>query len=97
MTAYLTDQPYYYRERGVSVRMINPLNYGIDLYGDMLFTSEDIMQTQPELALRFRRAALKGWQYALENPEEVVDWTIERYGSKRVVPHFCMRPARPER
>lgn len=40
------------------------------------------MKSEPEKVLAFRRASLKGWQYALENSEEVIGWILEKY-SKR--------------
>lgn len=79
MTAYISDQPFFYKQQGVATRAIYPLNYGIDFYGDMIFTREQIMRESPELALRFRRASLKGWAYALEHSEEIVDLILAKY------------------
>lgn len=62
MSAYLTNQSFYFRERGVAVNIINPQSYGLDFYGDLLFTSEQELNTHPGRAERFLRASLKGWQ-----------------------------------
>ena len=83
ISAYITDQPFTYRQKGIQVNIINPANYGVDFYGDNLFTSEDVFKRQPQQVLAFRRASLKGWQYALNNTEEVVDWIINKYGSNK--------------
>ncbi len=83
MSAYITDQPFIYRANGHQVNIINPANYGVDFYGDNLFTSEKLFSHQQQQVLAFRRASLKGWQYALENSDEVIDWIINRYGSKK--------------
>lgn len=82
MSAYLSNQPYYYRERGIDVNLINPINYGIDFYGDTLFTSEKEILSNPERVKRFTRASLKGWEYALRNKDEVIQWLTEKYGNK---------------
>jgi len=39
--------------------VINPLDYGIDFYGDVLFTSEHILSSDPDLVARFRRERLE--------------------------------------
>ena len=76
MSVYVTDQPYYYQEKGYRVNIIQPANYGIDFYGDLIFTSKEYLLGNTAQALAFRRAALKGWQYALENQEQVIDWML---------------------
>lgn len=83
MSAYISDQPFLYRSQGHRVNIINPANYGIDFYGDNLFTSEQMIQNDPETVLAFRRASIKGWQYALENTEEVLSWFTEKYPSQK--------------
>lgn len=79
MSAYITDQPFYYRKMGHTINILNPSNYGIDFYGDNLFTSEKLMISETEKVMAFRRASIKGWEYAIENSEEVIGWIIEKY------------------
>ncbi len=56
---------------GYKVNIISPDDYGIHFYGDTLITTDTMIQKNPDLVLRFMRATLKGWMYALENPEEI--------------------------
>ncbi|WP_020677923.1 ABC transporter substrate-binding protein [Geopsychrobacter electrodiphilus] len=79
ISAYLTDQPYQLKEMGVDFTIINPLNYGIDFYGDNLFTTEAEIQNHPQRVKKVIRATLKGWQYALEHQEEIVDLILAKY------------------
>ncbi len=88
MSAYLTDQPFYYRSRGKQVNIISPANYGIDFYGDMLFVSEEYLHAHPDRVLAFRRATLKGWAWALENPEQVISWLKDRYPTSKSEEHL---------
>ena len=37
--------------------------------GDTLFTSDILLNTNPDLIERFVRATLRGWQWAVENPK----------------------------
>ncbi|WP_292565284.1 transporter substrate-binding domain-containing protein [Methylomonas sp.] len=83
MSGYLTDKPFEFQQRGIKVNIINPQNYGIDFYGDLLFTSQNELQQHPGRADRFRRASLKGWQYALDHPEEVIQLIINEYQGRR--------------
>ncbi len=82
MSIYRTDQLFTLEQLGVEVNIINPQSYGFDSYGDILFTSDRELRTNPGRAERFRRASLKGWRYALENPTEIIDLIINEYGSQ---------------
>lgn len=64
---------YYARKDEIKLKTIRPIDYGIDFYGDTLFTRKDFAMKNPELVERFRRASMKGWQYALENPDEIIE------------------------
>lgn len=82
ISGYLTNQPFYYRDKGVDINIINPQSYGLDFYGDLLFTTQTELDNYPERAKRFRRASLKGWRYALEHQEELVQLIYNKYKSK---------------
>lgn len=77
MMAYLTNEPNRMTERGITPSLLRPIEYGIDFYGDLLFTSEREIEQYPERVAAFRDASLKGWAYALEHPEEVVDYILK--------------------
>jgi len=76
MSAYLTEIPSIARLYHFEPAALNPLDFGIDFYGDTLFTSSEFIKQKPELVERFRRASLKGWQYATEHPEEIIDYIL---------------------
>ncbi|MDK2090294.1 ABC transporter substrate-binding protein [Aliarcobacter butzleri] len=66
MPAYIANEPFLFKEKGYDVNIINPTNYGFDMYGDMLFTNEDEARNNPNRVEKFKEATLKGWKYALE-------------------------------
>ena len=70
--AYITDVTYTARQAGAEVNVLNPQSYGIDFYGDMLYTSEKTVAENPELVKKFREASLKGWRDAMNRPEEAI-------------------------
>ena len=54
-------------QAGYELNKIYPDDYGVHFYSDTLFTSDTLILTDPDLVLRFLRASLKGWSYAVEN------------------------------
>lgn len=93
MSAYLTNELYYFRQQGVPLNIINPQSYGVDFYGDLLFTSHRELSEHPGRAERFRRASLKGWQYALAHPEELILIIRDRYHGRHSVEHLRFEAA----
>jgi NitT/TauT family transport system substrate-binding protein len=59
------------QKAGYKVNIISPDDYGIHFYGDTLITTDSMIRSNPDLVQRFVRATLKGWTYALENPESI--------------------------
>jgi NitT/TauT family transport system substrate-binding protein len=56
------------QQAGYQVNIIYPDDYGVHFYADTLFAIPETISQQPDLALHFVRASLKGWKYAIENP-----------------------------
>lgn len=79
ISIYVTNEPFLFRELGHSVNIIDPRHYGLNLYGDMLFTSRQEAETHPERVSAIRRAVLRGWNYALDHKTELVDLIHRRY------------------
>ncbi len=73
MSAYLTDQPFYLKNRKINYKILQPLNYGIDFYGDVLFTSQKEISENPERVKKIRSASLLGWEYAMAHPDEMIE------------------------
>jgi len=69
--AYITEMPRFRRIYGFEPAVMNPLDYGVDFYGDTLFTSEAYLNAKPRVVERFRRASLRGWEYAMAHPAEI--------------------------
>lgn len=80
MSVYLTSEVYTLQKLGVSFRLINPENYGIDFYGDTLFTSERMIKEHPDVVNGFLDATVRGWKYALAHKEELITLIKESYG-----------------
>lgn len=79
MSAYLTNQPNLYRAMEEDVVIFDPVNYGIDFYGDLIFTTEEVIKNDLASVDAFTQASLKGWLYAIDHQEEIVDLIIQQY------------------
>ena len=88
MPAYIANEPFLFKEKGYDVNIINPTNYGFDMYGDMLFTNEDEAKNNPIRVEKFKEATLKGWKYALENKEEITQLINEKYSKEKSIEHL---------
>ena len=82
ISGYITVEPQLIRQMGYEVNLINPIDYGIDFYGDLLFTSRDMANNHPGTVEKFNEASLKGWQYAMSHPEEIADYIMKLPGVK---------------
>ena len=79
ISAYTTSQPYLLKQKGVEVNIINPQNYGIDFYGDNFYTSQKELQAHPERVAKMSRATIKGWKYALDHTDKIIDLIHTKY------------------
>ena len=77
--ADLTNEAYFLKWQNFPFNVINPRNYGVDFYSDILFTTEDEIRQHPERVKAFRQASIDGWNYALEHPDEIIELLINKY------------------
>jgi ABC-type nitrate/sulfonate/bicarbonate transport system substrate-binding protein len=65
------DLPWLAKERNLNLKSFNPADYRVEFYGDTLFTLQRLAKNQPDVVRGFRLASLKGWDYALQHPDEI--------------------------
>ena len=88
MGVYTINRPFLLNQAGIAPRIINPINYGIDFYGDTFFTTEDEVKSHPERVKRVLHATLQGWQYAMDHTDEIIDLIIKQYNVKETREHL---------
>ena len=64
--------PWQAYEHGLVLKSFNPANYRVEYYGDSLFTMRQFETAEPDTVRRFRDATLKGWDYALHHPDDMI-------------------------
>lgn len=82
ITGYISVEPFQIIQKGHEINYIEPVNYGIDFYGDVLFCTKQMAEKNPELVKKFRQASFKGWEYAMEHIEEMVNYILTLPGVK---------------
>ena len=88
MSVYITDEVFEFERLGRPYRLFRPIDAGIDFYGDNLFTTSYEVTKNPKRAEAFKRASFKGWQYAMEHPQEIVDLIFAKYSQRHSKEHL---------
>lgn len=52
---------------------------GIQLYANVYYTTDEMLESQSDALASFLTASARGWGYAKENPEEAVDHLVSEY------------------
>lgn len=78
-TAFLTNEPEILLTRKVNFNVIRPSRYGVNSYGDGIFTSRLLVEQDPEQVIRFVKASLSGWSYTLTHQEEIQQLVKKNY------------------
>ena len=79
---YVSNEAFSIIEQANDYVILSPRAAGIDLFGNVLFTSERLLDAAPEQVKAFRAATLKGWDYALAHSDELVDLILARYNTQ---------------
>jgi NitT/TauT family transport system substrate-binding protein len=58
------------KDAGAELRTFLLADHGLDLYSNGIAATDDYIAKNPDVLKRFVRAALKGWKFALANPEK---------------------------
>ncbi len=73
ISGYTTAEPFQLRSRGVEPSVIRASDYGVDFYGDTLFTTEEVAKSRRSDVEAMMRATARGWAYAMRHPQEIID------------------------
>ncbi|MGB1293378.1 MAG: ABC transporter substrate-binding protein, partial [Pseudoalteromonas sp.] len=70
---------------GIEHRLICPQKYGINVYSDILYTTQSVLAANPQMVEKFYKASLKGWRYAMMHLEESIAITAEKYATHKSI------------
>lgn len=83
---YSINEPITAEEKGFPVNIIWPSDYGIHMYADVIFTTEEMLRTHPDLVKKVVGATVEGWFKAFSDRETAVAYTL-RYGKELTRAH----------
>lgn len=82
MACYISNEPYILTQKNKYFKVFNPSQHGLDFYGDILFTTQELLKEKPILVQNFYDASREGWLYALNHIEETAQLIYEKYNSQ---------------
>jgi NitT/TauT family transport system substrate-binding protein len=63
-------------EQGYEVNELYPEDWGVSLYADVIITTNEKIEKNPEQVRKFVKATMEGWQYTIENEDEADNITM---------------------
>lgn len=82
MSVFTTNELFLLKEAGAEYNVFDPLSYGAKYYDVNLFTSLNELNKHPQRVKKFKEASIKGWEYALENKQEIIELILKKYNSQ---------------
>lgn len=80
-SAFISNEPYLLDHKNVKYNILNPASYGTQLYDVNLFTTKVELKEHPKRVEAFKRASIKGWEYALKNSDEIIKLILKKYNT----------------
>ena len=91
LPGYLSSEPHRLRRLGIETRS---LRFSVDgrsqFFGDALLCRGDLLRDRHDLVTRFRRAVMRGWEWALDNRSEMIVLIPTRFPSIRQAPDVAV-------
>ena len=84
ISAYTSKAPYILQKEQIKYNIFYPKDYGFDMYSDFLITNIDKYNNDYNIVEKFKKASLKGWEYAYNNIEKSVDIIFEKYNTQNI-------------
>lgn len=75
-TGFVTTELLAAEKAGYQLHVIYPDDYGVHFSTDSLVTTDAYLAANRETVVRFLRATLRGWRFAIENPTEAAQLTV---------------------
>ncbi len=83
MSAFRSNQLYELDRRGIEYEIIDPAQYGFMMSAVNLFTSPMEAIEHTDRSQRFIDATNRGWKYALDHPDEMINILMHKYAAKK--------------
>lgn len=84
MIGYIYYEPNALEALGYPNNFILFNDYGVEIYPDVIFTTEQMIREKPEVVQAFVNGTLRGINYALERPNEMAEYIKAQYGDQMI-------------
>lgn len=79
---YATSQGVALRESGFDIEVVYNADLGDQGYGNAFFATEETIENEKDLLIRWLRADLRGWEDAVADPVAMAERVTELYGAE---------------
>jgi NitT/TauT family transport system substrate-binding protein len=79
---WATNQGVMLKMRGVDLVTAYMNDLGLPGYAGVIYATDDSIDGKADLIVRWLKAEIKGWQWFLDNPEEMAKLMVEKYGQR---------------
>jgi ABC-type nitrate/sulfonate/bicarbonate transport system substrate-binding protein len=79
---WATNQGVMLKMRGVDLVTAYMNDLGLPGYAGVIYATDDSIDTKADLITRWLKAEIKGWQWFLDNPEEMAKLMVDKYGQR---------------
>jgi ABC-type nitrate/sulfonate/bicarbonate transport system substrate-binding protein len=79
---YSTNQGIILETLGVDINVLHYADMGVPGYTLHVLAREDYLENNHDLVVEWLRADIRGWQWAVENPDEIARLMVEKYGTE---------------
>jgi ABC-type nitrate/sulfonate/bicarbonate transport system substrate-binding protein len=77
LDGWVTNEVVSLQQQDIAYNAILASDYGIEIYPDVIFTTEDMINNQPELVASFLKATIAGDQKAIEDPDGAAELVVK--------------------
>lgn len=84
ISAYRSKTPFDLQIKNIKYKIFDPKDHGFDMYSDFLYTSIELLNSNRQTVENFKKASIKGWNYAYTNINESVDLILKKYNSQNL-------------
>ena len=85
IVAYIGNEPFLLRQKGIEYNYLDPASNGYDFYSDLLYTSRHEYYEHPRRVNAFMKASMRGWRYAFEHIDETVALIKQKYAPQKSI------------
>ncbi len=79
--SFVTNEPNILRAEGFDIVDFSLSDFGFKLYQQLLITTGEVLENEPDLLVAALRSEIQGWQATIADPELGLKYTIEKYGA----------------